>query len=356
MRSVYLLGKIMSVALFIELVNYEGKNVYEDVLFDHIGDVQNLLKRCESLKTYDANLTKSVTRMIRETVDDTKTTPSKALTAKIAEKISKLNFASIKQYIDECNGFETHEELPSRLYEQLTLKLWDLFSLSACSDHLLWLWQQSELTVAEYSRFFTEVGMQVSNTENAYYHPFYHEIYYVDDEVNLGEEDQIVMKSQLYPMIMFGNLQFSRAGVIVYDHPCIDKNLAENSDLYFVNCRENRKRHDLSDGWGSNSRWRTNFVRNYETQSEWKFNVDGKIDLRSEQDYVQECESYGGEVLITIEAARELLVNRHFVHPNKISPELQSDLFPYDWRLNISKANFNYVRWIKKMRENDNLN
>lgn len=334
----------MSVALYLELVNYEGKNVYQDVLLEHIEDVKSLLKRCESLKTYDANLTKSITRIIKKIVDDTKTTPPKSFKAKMAEKVSKISIASIKQYIDECNGFETYEELPSGLYEQLTLKLWDLFSLSACSDHLLWRWQQGELTISEYSRFFAEVGMQVSNVDHLRYHPFYHEIYYVDHEKS-DEEDQIVIKTQLYPMIMFGDLQFSRAGVIIYNHPLIDKDLAEKSDMYFVNRRDHRPCHDLSHGWGSNSHWRTDFVRNYETADEWKFNVDGKIDLYSKQDYLQDCESYGGEMLIMVEAARELLVNRCFIHPNNVPIEIQSDLFPYEWRLDIDKDDFRYMKW-----------
>ena len=338
----------MSVALFLELVNYEGKNVYQDVLLEYIEDVQSLLKRCDSLKIYDANLTKSVTRMIEEAVDDTKTTSPKSVIAKIAEKVSKISIASIKQYIDKCNGFKTHAELPSKLYEQLTLKLWDLFSLSVCSDHLLWRWQQGELTIAEYSRFFKEVGMQVSSIDQLHYHPFYHEIYYVDDETKLGEQEQIVIREQLYPMIMFGDLQFCRAGVIIYDHPSIDKNQAENSEMYFVNRRDNRSCQDLSHGWGSNSRWRTDFVRNYETANEWKFNVDGKIDLFNEQDYLQDCESYGGEVLITVESARELLVNRHFMHIKNIDSEIHSDLFPYNWRFDIAKSGFNYMRWYRQ--------
>lgn len=346
----------MSVALYLELMNYEGKNIYQDVLLEHIEDVKSLLKRCESLKTYDANLTKLITRMVKETVDDTKTTPPKLFTAKIAEKVSKISIASIKQYIDECNGFKTYEELPSRLYEELTLKLWDLFSLSVCSDHLLWLWQQGKLRIDEYSRFFAEVGMQVISLDQTAYHPFYHEIYYVDDEIKLGEQQKIVIKEQLYPMIMFGDLQFSRAGVVIYNHPLVDKNLAENSEMYFVNRRDNRSCQDLSHGWGSNSRWRTDFIRNYETLDEWKFNVDGEVDLSEVEDYKQHYQQYDDEIPLPLSAARELLVNQYFIHQNNISQEIQSDLFPYDWRLDISKANFNYVEWVKEIRKNDNMN
>ena len=133
-------------------------------------------------------------------------------------------------------------------------KLWDLFALSVCNDHLLCLLNRGELTVAEYSSFFTNIGMQVSSVAQPYYHPFYHEIYYVDDVVTVGEHEQIVIKDQLYPTIMFGELQFSRGGVSVYSHPCVDKSLAEKSDMYFTNHRDNRLCHDLSHGWGHNSR------------------------------------------------------------------------------------------------------
>ena len=294
----------MSVALFLELANYEGKNVHQDVLLEHIEDVQSLLKRCESLKNYDAKSTKSISTAIRE------------------------------QY--------------SYLFKELNYRLWDLFALSVCSDHLLWRCQNGELTLAEYSRFFTEVGMQVLSIDQSYYHPFYHEIYYVDDETKLGEQQQIVIKEKLYPMIMFGDLQFSRAGVIIYNHPSIDKNVAENSEMYFANRRANRSCQDLSHGWGSNSRWRTEFVRNYETANEWKFNVDGKVDLSNVEEYKQHYQQYDEEVPVTISEAKELLVNRHFVHQNNISQELQSDLFPYEWRINIVKEDFNYVQWQKR--------
>lgn len=208
---------------------------------------------------------------------------------------------------------------------------------------------RGELTVAEYSSFFIDIGMQVLPINQLYYHPFYHEIYYVDEVTRIGELEQIVIKEQLYPTIMFGNLQFSRGGVKIYNHPLIDKDLAEDSDIYFTNRRDNRKCHDFSHGWGHNSRWRTNFVRNYETEKEWKFNVDGEVDLSNAESYKQHYQQYNDEIPISASAANELLVNRCFIHKNNIPQEIQSDLFPYEWRLTVVKDNFNYVQWYKKL-------
>ncbi|MGO3121165.1 MAG: hypothetical protein ACTIJH_11695, partial [Moraxellaceae bacterium] len=320
----------MSVALYLDLANYEGKDVYQELLIGYIEDIRRILKDCEALKKYDANLTKAISTDMEEPIKNTEDGLLKSVFTKLSIKNNKLNLASVKQCIEECNGFSTHEVLSSNRFEELNFKLWDLFALSVCNDHLLCLLNRGELTVAEYSSFFTNIGMQVSSVAQPYYHPFYHEIYYVDDVVTVGEHEQIVIKDQLYPTIMFGELQFSRGGVSVYSHPCVDKSLAEKSDMYFTNHRDNRLCHDLSHGWGHNSRWRTDFVRNYETEKEWKFNVDGEVDLSSTESYKQHYQQYNDEIPVSVSAAKELLVNRCFIHKNSIPQEIQSDLFPYD--------------------------
>lgn len=330
----------MSVALYLDLANYEGKDVYQEVLAAHIEDIRRILKDCEALKNYDANLTKVISTDIEEPIKNTEDGLLKSVFTKLSIKNNKLNFTFVKERIEECNEVDIHE--------RLTSKLWSLFALSVCNDHLLWLLNRGELTVAEYRSFFTEIGMQVSSIDQPYYHPFYHEIYYVDDVVRVGEHEQIIIKEQLYPTIMFGALQFSRGGVIIYNHPCVDKSLAEKSDMYFTNHRDNRLCHDLSHGWGHNSRWRTDFVRNYETEKEWKFNVDREVDLSSAESYKQHYQQYNDEIPVSVPAAKELLVNRCFIHKNSIPQEIQLDLFPYDWHIDIAKDNFNYVQWKKK--------
>lgn len=331
----------MSVALYLDLVNYEGRDVYQEVLVAHIEDIRRILKDCEALKKYDANLTKAISTDIEDPIKNTEDGLFKSVLTKLSIKNNKLNLASVKERIKECNEIDVHE--------RLTSKLWIFFALSVCNDHLLWLLNRSELTVAEYSSFFSEIGMQVSSIDQSYYHPFYHEIYYVDDVVTVGEHEQIVIKDQLYPTIMFGELQFSRRGVSIYNYPCVDKSLAEKSDMYFTNHRNNRLCHDLSHGWGHNSRWRTDFVRSYETASEWKFNVDAEINLANVEDYEQHYQQYNEELPVLVSAAKELLVNRCFIHKNSIPQEIQSDLFPYDWCIDIAKENFNYVQWYKRL-------
>lgn len=330
----------MSVALYLDLANYEGKDVYQEVLIGHIEDMRCIVKDCEALKKHDTNLTKAISTDIKELIKNTEDSLFKSVLTKLSIKNNKLNLASVKERIEECNEVDVHEGLTS--------KLWDLFALSVCNDHLLWLLNRGELTVAEYSSFFTDIGMQVSSIAQPYYHPFYHEIYYVDDVVRVGGHEQIVIKEQLYPTITFGELQFSRGGVSVYNHPCVDKYLAEKSDMYFSNRRNNRLCHDLFHGWGHNSRWRTDFVRNYETEKEWKFNVDGEVDLSSAESYKHHYQKYNDEIPVSVSAAKELLVNRCFIHKNSIPQEIQSDLFPYDWHIDIAKDNFNYVQWKKQ--------
>ncbi len=331
----------MSVALYLDLENYEGKDVYQGVLVAHIEDIRRLLKDCEALKKYDANLTKVISTDIKESIKNTEDGLLKSVFTKLSIKNNKLNLESVKEGIDECNEVDVHEGLTS--------KLWSLFALSVCNDHLLWLLNRGELTVAEYSSFFTDIGMQVSPIAQPYYHPFYHEIYYVDEIVKIGRHEQIIIKDQLYPTIMFGELQFSRGGVSIYNHPCVDKSLAVTSDMYFTNHRDNRLCHDLSHGWGHNSRWRTDFVRNYETEKEWKFNVDGEVDLSSAESYEQHYQQYNDEIPVLLSAAKALLVNRCFIHKSSIPQEIQSDLFPYDWHIDIAKDNFNYVQWYSRL-------
>lgn len=338
----------MSVALYLDLNSHEGKGVYQEVLVAHIEDIRRIVKDCECLKKYDTNSTKAISIDVQEPIKKTEDSLLKSVFSKLSIRNNKLNLASIKQCIDECNGFGADEVIPLNRFEELSFKLWDFFALSVCSDHLLWLLNRGDFTVAEYSSFFTDIGMQVLPINQPYYHPFYHEIYYVDEVTRIGENEQIIIKEQLYPIIMFGELQFSRGGISIYNHPCIDKFLAEKSDMYFTNRRNNRLCHDLSHGWGHNSRWRTDFVRNYETEKEWKFNVDGEVDLSSAESYKQHYQQYNDEMPVLVSAAKELLVNRCFIHKNSIPQEIQLDLFPYDWHIDIAKDNFHYVQWKKK--------
>ena len=54
------------------------------------------------------------------------------------------------------------------------------------------------------------------------------------------------------------------------------KEVAERSTLYWAFARNNRPTEDLSNGWGSNSQWRTSFRRDYELDGTLYYNVDAK--------------------------------------------------------------------------------
>ena len=58
---------------------------------------------------------------------------------------------------------------------------------------------------------------------------------------------------------------------------------------------------------------------------------------------------YNDEIPVSVSAAKELLVNRCFIHQNNIPQEIQSDLFPYEWYIDIAKDNFNYVQWYRRL-------
>lgn len=127
----------MSVALYFDLENYEGKGVYQKVLVAHIEDIRRIVEDCETLKNYDANLTKTISTDIEEPIKNTEDSLFKSVLTKLSVKSNNLNFASIKQNIDECKGFGADEVLSSNRFAELSFKLWDLFALSVCSDHLL---------------------------------------------------------------------------------------------------------------------------------------------------------------------------------------------------------------------------
>ena len=99
----------------------------------------------------------------------------------------------------------------------------------------------------------------------------------------------------------------------IYAHPYIDKELAGKSCLYFANRRDNRECQDLSHGWGHNSQWRTSFIRNYDTEKYWKMNVDAQIDLNDTNAFEDNIKDFEYPFSFTVEQAKELLLNRHFI-------------------------------------------
>ena len=101
------------------------------------------------------------------------------------------------------------------------------------------------------------------------------------------------------------------------------KDVAEGSTLYWAYRRKNRPYRDLSQGWGSNSQWRTEFRRDYTDGRDFVYNADGTLDARL-PDPAHEDLSPDERV--------ELLINRCFVR----TPEPHNDLFPYNDTLTTS--------------------
>lgn len=58
----------MSVALYFDLVNHEGKDAHQEVLVSHIEDIRRIVKDCESLKKYDTSLTKAIFTEVKEPI------------------------------------------------------------------------------------------------------------------------------------------------------------------------------------------------------------------------------------------------------------------------------------------------
>ena len=100
----------------------------------------------------------------------------------------------------------------------------------------------------------------------------------------------------------------------------INKEIAENSTLFWAFRRRNRPTEDLSVGWGHNSQWRTVFRRDYHIGGIFYFNVDAEGDR-------------DGNHELTEFERRELLVHRCFITVNRTD----IDIFPYDYKLQLSR-------------------
>lgn len=220
--------------------------------------------------------------------------------------------------------------------------LWNWYALSRISDLLLLAFQaptyeydiqlmkrgtglalrRPKVQQDEYLQFFTDLGMR--GIEPPDYHPFFHEI--VEVEQAKDPLEPVTLREVFWPGLMFGHLLFSRVGVKVRAGISrINKAIAEHSTLYFTFARRNRPVSDLSHGWGHNSQWGTSFRRDYEDNSAFHYNVDGRYDLTPTSRVPTEFELYQIEPLDRTERI-ELLVNRCFVTTDKP----HHDLWPFE--------------------------
>ena len=147
-------------------------------------------------------------------------------------------------------GARRGDPIPEATIEEL----WRLFALSMLAEAVL--------LFGDIADFMESLGLQ--RIERDEFHPFFHEI------VSVGEV------KEYWPGYMLGNLMILRSGRGIEARPGITKSIAERSTLYWATRRANRPTNDMSDGWGSNSRWRTRFRRDYAIGGRLYYNVDAK--------------------------------------------------------------------------------
>jgi hypothetical protein len=160
---------------------------------------------------------------------------------------------------------------------------------------------------ADYLQFFTSLGF--TPVAIAPYSPFFHEIVEVIESPGLSEP--MLVDHVYWPGLMFGDMLFSRAGVRVRSAPgVLDKEIAENSRLYFTFWRARRETKDLSHGWCSNSQWRTSFRRDYRSANGFHYNVAGRYRLDETYfDSMPEHDLSLGEDGLSLDERIELLTN-----------------------------------------------
>lgn len=211
--------------------------------------------------------------------------------------------------------------------------LWELYALSRVLDILTLrlqpnnnsdesAWHSPDLTSLEYIKFCKLIGLQVSTPSS--FHDF-------DCEIIEAKSGKINFQIDecLFPAIKLKNLVIKRAGLRVFlNNENFDLNRVNNSKIYWTSRRRNRHFHDLSIGWGSNSQWRTDFRLDIETEENFIYNYEGRINLNHlKEEYSDQLDD------LSIGEAIELTKVRHFIHSTKDD----SDLFPYDFRYDEDK-------------------
>jgi hypothetical protein len=253
------------------------------------------------------------------------------------------------RHLEKYRDVPAPRETPEPEWSQEELwDLWELYALSRLNDRLLLDQRDTWIPRAEPRlSFFGALGFEAFHTGDLGdphiapfpYSPFHHEIVHVD--ITEEATDVEVFRVE-WPGLRWGNLLFARAGVSVRAPPGqIDPFVAERSVLYFAYRRFGRWTSDRSMGWGHNSQWRTQFHRFYEDAEHYYFNVDGSLDLASQETLERsfarwrndsEREDPGAE--LPLACRRELLIHRHFVTCRR--PD--TDLWPWEDTLTLPKG------------------
>jgi hypothetical protein len=209
--------------------------------------------------------------------------------------------------------------------------LWELYALSRVSDVLLTSFQPPgeyaeswpTVTRQQYLALFAGLGMTAFEETGAF-DPFVHEI--VEVEQAPDPDEPVTVTGLVWPGLWHGSLLFGRAGVRVRAGARhAERGVADRSPLYWTYLRRHRPTVDLSQGWGHNSQWRTDFRVDLRTPSGDEVNACAREDIDA-HDWHAPGLSDGRR--------RELLRHRCLVRTPGGAAELtgSTELFPFDWR------------------------
>lgn len=235
-----------------------------------------------------------------------------------------------QQEIDWLRGIARRTE--SGVLTPRETNLWDLHALSRVNDTLLVRfqtgppygthWEGFKLSLEEYTSFMTGLGFRV--VDESEFSPFFHEI--VEVQRSSDADAPITLGGVYWPPLMLGRMLFSRGGAYVAggrNH--IRKEIAESSTMYWTFRRRCRPCHDLSEGWGSNSQWRTDVRTDYQIGDALIYNAHGARDLAGlECDYADNGYTYSELV--------ELVTHRCFITADKPHLWAGPRVYPYEYR------------------------
>jgi hypothetical protein len=248
----------------------------------------------------------------------------------------------------ECSGWWAVDRTDGDALD-VSYLLWELYALSRVSDILLLGRQPFDNPVDieipglalpdhEYLGLFSALGMTPFG--GGVFDPFLHEI--VEVEQVDDPRSPIEITEVLWPGLMLGDLLFGRAGVRVRaGAERAKRGVADRSPLYWSFRRRHRPTVDPSQGWGSNSQWRTTLRLDYRTPSGDWLNVDGDrpIDGSTELSRAHRANLSPEERLLTPRERRELLRHRCLLRVPEAASQLvgfpgwEEEFWPFGWLL-----------------------
>ena len=216
----------------------------------------------------------------------------------------------------------------SRVLDILTLR----FQPNKNADFSEWI--GTDISLEEYIEFIKLLGLEIIYPET--YSSFNCEIL----EAKEGKNNFEIIEC-MFPTVRLKGLIIKRSGVIISINPNdYDLNLINNAKIFWAYRRKNRKHEDLSDGWGSNSQWRTDFRFDIETENHYIYNFYGEYDLN--QGTVEIINKLK-EMNLDVNEMIELLVNRHFIRCIKD----ENEIFPYSFKYSEKKNQNNGNKFVK---------